>query len=107
MSYPKQNPEVKKYAICGSVVIRTKEVLTGLAVRGKETVGAYVGRILDDWVKDSVEKGLVPDTLSVRSYVNYSRDQTEVIKKEATMYREGKLGKRKEAEILKHARGRK
>ena len=107
MSYPKQDPEIKKYAICGSVVRDTKNTLTRLATVNTATLASYVGKILDDWVMEQWKIGAITedDKGTVRDYRNYSRDQTEVIKQEATMYREGKLGKQREEEILKH-RGR-
>jgi hypothetical protein len=88
MSYPKQPEEDKKYAVCGSVVIRTKKLLLQEATHREITLAKFVGNILNGWAQ---ERELVykPDE---RQYTLFSRNQTTV-ESHTTLYREGALGK--------------
>ena len=88
MSYPKQDPEKKKYSICGAVVKRDKEILLQECIRQGTTVSAMLGEILGEWCKDKKLDGEV----DVRQYLLYSRDQTEGEKKETKEYEKGNLG---------------
>ena len=88
MSYPKQPPEEKKYAICGSVVIRTKKLLIQEATHRQMTLAKFVGSVLDSWAEGR-ELVVKPDE---RQYVLFSRDQKEP-EKHTTLYQEGPLGR--------------
>jgi hypothetical protein len=91
VSYPKQDPLVKKYAICASVTLRVKRLLLQDATKEKGTVANFIGKILEQWAGDR----LPYESDNVDQYKLFSRDQGEVIEKEATMYKEGPLGKEK------------
>ncbi len=90
MSYPKQDPEKRKYGVGACVTLRIRNLLIQEATRRKTTIGEVAGEILTEWAGDRIPERVE----DVRQYVMFSRDQKEV-KQEGKMYKEGALGKEK------------
>ena len=100
MANHKVDPEKKVYAICGSVNIRAKKVLTAEASRQGITVAKLVGEVLEEWANgNGIEIEIDPNQLELE-YQPYRRDGEEKEKREGREYRPGALGKEKGKDIL-------
>ena len=97
MSYPKQDPEKKKWGVCGSVTMKTRKLLIQESIRTVTTVGVVAGEILEKWA----EGRELDIDLDRERFSNLRNRGPEVIKREARMYREGPLGKEKGKDILR------